>query len=70
MQRGRLGGNASGVQFALLPKPTRGRLVNAVLVLRADDLGALQGQAEVAVLLQAMLDKGTAEISCQQETET
>lgn len=65
-QRGRLGGSAAGVQFALLPKTTRGQSVSASLTLRGGDLAALQGQAEVASLLEAMLDKGTPELSRQQ----
>ncbi len=65
-QRGRLAGDASGVQFALLPKTTRGQSVVASITLRGGDLSALQGQAEAAALLGAMLDKGTAEISRQQ----
>jgi zinc protease len=65
-QRGRLAGDASGVQFALLPKTTRGQSVVATLTLRGGDLATHQGQAEVAELLGAMLDKGTPEISRQQ----
>ena len=65
-QRGRLGGNAGGVQFALLPKTTRGQSVVASIVLRGGDVATLQGQAGVAALLGAMLDKGTPEISRQQ----
>ena len=65
-QRGRLAGNASGVQFALLPKTTRGQSVNAVITLRGGELATFQGQAEVADILEAMLDKGTAEIGRQQ----
>jgi zinc protease len=65
-QRGRLAGNAAGVQFALLPKATRGQVVDARLVLRGGDLASHQGQAEVAALMAAMLDKGTPEIGRQQ----
>lgn len=65
-QRGRLGGNAAGVQFALLPKTTRGQAVAAQVTLRGGDLAAWQGQAEAAGLLAAMLDKGTPELSRQQ----
>jgi len=65
-QRGRLAGNAAGVQFALLPKTTRGQAVAAQLTLRGGDLGAWQGQAEVAGLLAAMLDKGTPDLTRQQ----
>jgi zinc protease len=65
-QRGRLAGNAAGVQFALLPKTTRGQAVAAQLTLRGGDLAAWQGQAEAAGLLAAMLDKGTPELTRQQ----
>ncbi len=65
-QRGRLAGDASGVQFALLPKTTRGQSVVASITLRGGDLATHRGQAEVAALLGAMLDKGTTEISRQQ----
>ena len=62
-QRGRL---ASGVQVALLPKPTRGEAVSATLTLRVGDLASLAGQAEALTLLGAMLDKGTPSLSRQQ----
>jgi zinc protease len=65
-QRGRLAGDASGVQFALLPKTTRGQSVVASMTLRGGDLAAHQGQAGAVALLGAMLDKGTAEIGRQQ----
>ncbi len=65
-QRGRLGGAASGVQVALLPKSTRGAVVNAVITLRIGDLETLRGQAEVASMTAAMLDKGGAGLSRQQ----
>lgn len=65
-QRSRLAAGASGVRLALLPKATRGQVVNAVLTLRVGDLASLQGQAEVATLLAAMLDKGTAQLDRQQ----
>ncbi len=65
-QRGRLAGVASGVQVALLPKATRGEAVTATLTLRVGDLNAFEGQAEVAALLEAMLDKGTPTLGRQQ----
>lgn len=65
-QRGRLAGNAAGVQFALLPKTTRGQAVAAQLTLRGGDLAVWQGQAEAAGLLAAMLDKGTPDLTRQQ----
>ena len=65
-QRGRLGGAATGVQFALLPKTTRGQSVTAKITLRGGNLEAFAGQAEVASMLGAMLDKGTPQLSRQQ----
>jgi len=65
-QRGRLGGTAMGVQFALLPKSTRGQSVNARIVLRGGDLETFNGQAAVMSMMEAMLDKGTATMNRQQ----
>jgi zinc protease len=65
-QRGRLTGAAQGVQFALLPKTTRGQSVVATVTLRGGDLAAFNGQAEAMSMLEAMLDKGTPEINRQQ----
>jgi len=65
-QRGRLAPNAAGVRVALLAKATRGQVVNATLTLRVGDLASLSGQAEVATLLAAMLDKGTPQLDRQQ----
>jgi zinc protease len=65
-QRGRLSGNASGVQFALLPKGTRGQAVAATITLRGGDLGTFAGQAENLEMLESMLDKGTPDMSRQQ----
>ena len=65
-QRGRLAGAASGVQVALLPKSTRGEVVNAVITLRIGDLDAFRGQAEVASMMASMLDTGGAGLTRQQ----
>jgi zinc protease len=54
------------VQFALLPKRTRGESVNLVLTLRGGDLATFQNQADTLSLMEAMLDKGTTELSRQQ----
>jgi zinc protease len=61
-QRGRIG----GLQFALLPKTTRGNAASATLLLRIGDAESLKGQGEVATFVSAMLDKGTATLSRQQ----
>jgi zinc protease len=65
-QRGRLGAAAAGVQFALLPKTTRGQSVSARITLRGGNLDTLNGQAEVATMMESMLDKGTPTMSRQQ----
>ena len=57
---------AHGLQGALLPKPTRGQAVHAVLTLRYGDDRSLAGQAEVEALLARMLDKGGGGLTRQQ----
>ena len=57
---------ASGMKVALLSKPTRGGVVNAVLSLHFGDGKSLAGQGEVPALVAAMLDEGTAKLSRQQ----
>ncbi len=57
---------APGLKVSLLPKPTRGDVVNAQLVLRLGDEQSLKGQAAVGELLGAMLDKGTRQLTRQQ----
>jgi zinc protease len=61
-----LGSLPSGLQLALLPKPTRGQAVNVVLRLHFGDLASLKGQAQLAALTAALLDKGSAQLSRQQ----
>ncbi|HET9645917.1 MAG TPA: pitrilysin family protein, partial [Burkholderiaceae bacterium] len=53
----------SGLKAAVLPKPTRGNAVNAVLTLHYGDEKSLAGQEQVAGFVAAMLDKGTAQLS-------
>jgi zinc protease len=50
---------ASGLRVALLPKPTRGRAVQARLALHYGDAPSLFGQEMAALLTAALLDKGT-----------
>ncbi|MEK8030786.1 pitrilysin family protein [Ideonella sp. DXS29W] len=57
---------APGMKVSLLPKATRGDVVNAQLSLRLGDEESLKGQSTSAELLGAMLDKGTAKLSRQQ----
>ncbi|AJG21726.1 zinc protease [Cupriavidus basilensis] len=61
--RGKL---ANGMQFALLPKPSRGQTVNGTLILRMGDVNSLQGQDAVGSLTAAMLMRGTARLERQQ----
>jgi zinc protease len=55
----------TGLQLALLPKPTRGQMVQGRLVLRHGTVETLAGQGEAATALAAMLDKGTTQRSRQ-----
>ena len=55
-----------GLEAAVLPKATRGDVVNAVLTLRFGDAQRLFGSGDVPDFLAAMLDKGTATLSRQQ----
>ncbi len=55
-----------GLQVALLPKGTRGQVVQAQLVLRHGDADSLKGLAAVAEATAALLDKGGAGLNRQQ----
>ncbi|MEN9416522.1 MAG: hypothetical protein RI988_142, partial [Pseudomonadota bacterium] len=61
-ERGRVG----GLQYALLPKTTRGGSVAATLRLRIGNLESLRGQSEVAAVMAALLDKSGNGLSRQQ----
>ena len=63
--KGRIG-PFGGLQFALLPKSTRGSVVRATLQLRLGDEQSLKGMASTADLLAALLDKGSAGLTRQQ----
>ncbi len=66
-QRSRLGGPApAGLQVALLPKSTRGRAVQARLMLRFGDVASLQGQGEAINMVGALLGKGAVGLTRQQ----
>jgi zinc protease len=58
-----------GLKLALLPKPTRGQAVQAVLQLHFGDERSLKGQEEAAEMVAAMLDKGSASLTRQQITD-
>ena len=61
-QRGRVG----GLQFALLPKSTRGQVVSATLRLRIGDAQSLRDEAQTGATWAALIDKGGAGLSRQQ----
>jgi len=56
----------SGMQLALLPKPTRGNAVHATLQLRFGDEHSLKGSAQAASFLARMLNKGTRQLTREQ----
>jgi zinc protease len=56
VKRSQLG---NGMRLVLLPKATRGRLVNATLLLRLGDEASLTGRATTARFVAALLDRGT-----------
>ena len=55
--------SVGGVKVALLPKGTRGGAVQAVLSLHFGDETSLFGQGEVADMVAALLDKGSATLA-------
>jgi len=57
---------ASGMKLALLPKPTRGGAVSAVLNLQFGDEKSLANLGEIPGMTAAMLDEGTAKLTRQQ----
>lgn len=58
-----------GLEYALLPKETRGDIVIFNMVLRLGDEKSLEGKSSVGSLTAAMLDKGTANFTREQLTE-
>ena len=60
---------SSGMRVGLLPKPTRGRAVQARLVLRFGDEKSLFRQDTVASLVGAVIDKGAAGLTRQQVSD-
>ncbi len=72
-ERGRLAvagaTSGAGLSYALLPKPTRGESVQAKLVLRGGKAASFNGQADVAALMAALLDKGSDQLSRQQVSD-
>ncbi|WP_020202451.1 pitrilysin family protein [Cupriavidus sp. WS] len=60
------GALANGMQFALLPKPSRGQTVSGRIVLRMGDLDSLRGLGAAGDLTAAMLMRGTTSLDRQQ----
>jgi len=56
----------SGLEAALLPKPTRGEVVRATLTLRFGNVQSLAGKNSVGAMVAQMLDKGTTSLTRQQ----
>ena len=56
----------SGLRIALLPKGTRGRLVQARLAMRYGDVASLTNQASVGRFAAALIDKGGAGLTREQ----
>ncbi|TAK31221.1 MAG: insulinase family protein [Saprospiraceae bacterium] len=54
------------IEFALLPKETRGNAVSARMTLRFGDVNSLKGKAIASQFASSMLDKGTATMSRQE----
>jgi zinc protease len=54
------------IEFALLPKETRGNAVSARMTLRFGDVNSLKGKAIASQFASAMLDKGTTTMSRQE----
>jgi zinc protease len=55
-----------GIEFAFLPKETRGNSVSARMTLRFGDVNSLNGKDMAAQFAAQMLDKGTASLNRQQ----
>ena len=60
---------ANGMQLALLPKPTRGGVVEGVLTLRMGDVDSLRDQSTVGSLASAMLLRGAGALNRQEITD-
>ena len=65
-RRSQLSTLASGMKVSLLPKGTRGRIVQVTLALRYGDLASLAGKKPLDSFVAALLDKGGAGLSRQE----
>ncbi len=68
--RTKRGQEASGIEFALLPKSTRGNAVRTNITLRIGDEQSLQNKSTIAGFTASMLNKGTKTMSRQQLKDT
>jgi zinc protease len=68
--RTKRGQEASGIEFALLPKSTRGNSVRTNITLRIGDEQSLQNKSTIASFTASMLNKGTKTMSRQQLKDT
>ena len=65
-----LGTLANGMRTALLPKVTRGGMVNGRVVLRYGSEQSLQNQYTAAAMVAAMLDRGTTALTRQEFSDS
>ena len=68
--RTKRGQEPNGLEYALLPKSTRGNSVTAFLTLRLGDEQSLQNKATIAQYTASMLNKGTKNLNRQQLKDT
>ncbi|CAH0996246.1 hypothetical protein EMA8858_02377 [Emticicia aquatica] len=68
--RTKRGQENSGIEYALLPKLTRGNTVRANITLRIGDEQSLQNKLTISQFTAAMLNKGTKNMSRQQLKDT
>ena len=68
--RTKRGQEAGGIEYALLPKLTRGNAVRANITLRIGDEISLQNKATIAQYTASMLNKGTKSMNRQQIKDT
>ncbi len=65
-KRTKRGQEAKSIKWALLPKSTKGNMVNATMTLYMGDENSLKNKAVIANYTAAMLDRGTRTMSRQQ----
>ena len=68
--RTKRGQESNGLEYALLPKSTRGNTVRANITLRIGDEQSLQNKATISQYTASMLNKGTKNLTRQQIKDT